>query len=103
MFSWMRRPAPPVVELPQPPAQEPPDLKHLEPLLRQLKVARSPRTVRELLQVAAHYPLDKAERAMVLEVAMEALAKVPSGSAYPRSSRSRNQTARSTKTQQRRR
>lgn len=72
-------------------------------LLPRLKEARTVRAVQELLAVAVHLPLGPAERERLVAEAMETLARLPSGIAFPRSSKSKSPTARSTKTRPQRR
>lgn len=86
---------------PRPAHPQPHPLLHL--LLPRLQEARTARAVAELLAVAAHFPLEATDREQVRAAAMLALARSPSGSASPKSSRSRRKTARSTRTPLRRR
>lgn len=97
MFSWKtpRALLAAVLALLRPPQRR---LLHpaLHRLLHLLQGARTARAVSDLLTVAVHLQLEPAEMEQVRAEAVLALARVPSGSASPKSSRSKNRTARST-------
>ena len=72
-------------------------------LLQQLRVARAPRQVQQVLKLAALFRLEPAPMALLRQEAMLALLRLPSGSEFRRSSGLKKLTAPSTSKRRRRR